>query len=338
LSANLAEAGVLPAFSAYRALGGGYALLWEQVQTGRTVHAYLLAGPKGVGKATFARTLAASLFCTDSPKPCGRCDACRRVFTGNEPDVIEVFSDGDKVISIERVRSTIAQISQHSFGGGPRVVLVEPVEKLTPSAQNCLLKSLEDPPSNVIFFLLAHEPSALLGTVASRCLNVKLSPWPDRTLTQTLQAMGYGAQRVEALLPRAGGVIGNALSMLTDEASQGELLALVEQALGAQTDADVVTLSTALKDDRGGAERALAALEQALHQVLLMNAGLLPASSTQSLRLREWAEKSDADTLSSLIRAVFETRKRRQSQVNWQAGIDHLLMMILEAKTRWQQS
>ncbi len=329
-------AGSLPAYSDYPALGRGYSMLWEQAHTGRMVHAYLLAGPKGVGKATFARVLAASLFCKRFPKPCGLCDDCRRVLSGNDPDVIEVLGEEGKVISIDRIRETVVTISQHSFGTGPRVVLIEPAEKLTPPAQNCLLKSLEDPPADVIFLLLSHEPSALLGTIASRCLNVKLSPWPDETLRTTLLALGYSPEHIDAVLPRAGGVVGAAISMLSDEGSQGELLTLVGQALNVATDRDVVALSTAMRDDRGGAEKALTALEQALHQALLLQTELLPASAALDPRVRAWGERSDTDTLSSLIQAVFETRKRRQSQVNWQAGIDRLLMKILEAKTRWQ--
>ena len=81
-------------------------------------------------------------------------------------------------------------------------MLIEPMEKLTTPAQNCLLKSLEEPPADVVFFLLSHEPSALLGTIASRCSLVKLAPWPDDVLRQTLLTLGYDAKLAEAVLPR----------------------------------------------------------------------------------------------------------------------------------------
>ena len=118
LSSGMKNAGLLPAFVDFSKLGMGYALVSEHVRTRRMVHAYLFAGPKSVGKATFARYLAASLFCESQPKPCGQCDACKRVFTGNDPDVNEVLSIDDKSISIDRIRDTIATISQHSFGAG----------------------------------------------------------------------------------------------------------------------------------------------------------------------------------------------------------------------------
>ena len=330
------NAGALPAFMDYWRLGGGYSLLWNRATP--SVHAYLLAGPKGVGKATFARMIAAKAFCGGLPKPCGQCDGCGRVLTQNEPDVIEIISRDDKAIPIERVREMIAQVSQHSFGESSRFVIIEPVEKMTPAAQNCLLKSLEEPQGDTVFYLLTHEPSAVLGTIASRCALVNLAPWSDEALLSALLAMGYDRDRAEAVLVRAAGNIGLAIEALTDESGEGELTALLNQALNAAQDMDVVALSTKLKDDRAGAEKALAALEQALHTALLVRTGILPAAHVGNPAIRSFAENADETVLTALLTAVFDTRKWRQSQVNWQASIDRLLMKIVEAKTRWQQS
>jgi len=338
LADDLIDAGNLPAFMDYPVLGGGYALLWNELRSGRMAHAYLLSGPRGVGKLTYARVLAATLLCEAENKPCGLCGECRNVFTHNQPDLIEVLSPDGKTISIDRIRETITAISQHSFGTGPRIVVIEPAEKLTPSAQNCLLKSLEDPPADVLFFLLAHESGAVLATIASRCLNVKLSPWPDDILLNVLIQTGHERSHAEAALSGAGGVIGEALRMLSDETSQGELMQLIEQALAVRRDADVVAISTRLKDDRDGAERALAALEQALHQALMLRTGIMNPQARLGTQVRVWGQNADTETLTKLIHTVFDTRRKRQSQVNWQASLDHLLMKLLEAKTAWQQS
>ena len=328
----------LPVYTAYNRLGAGYALLWRHMDETRRNHAYLLAGPRGVGKWTFARLLAAKLQCGGLPKPCGQCDACARVLGGNEPDVIEILGRDDKAIPIERIREAIAQISQHSFGSGPRVVIVEPVERLTLAAQNCLLKSLEEPQADVVFLLLTHEPSAVLGTIASRCAMVKLTPWPDDELKEALLAMGFDAACVQKVLPRAGGIIGEALEALGDDAGENETRSLAEAALAASTDAEVVALSTRLKDDRGGAEHILSAIEQSLHTALLAKAGILPLLALDSAATGEFAQKATELDLAGLLQAVFDTRRRRQSQVNWQASIDRLLTKIVEAKTKWRQS
>ena len=87
-----------------------------------------------------------------------------------------------------------------------------------------------------------------------------------------------------------------------------------------------------------GAERALTALEQALHQALMLRTGVMSPQARLSMQVRAWGQNTDAETLTELIRSVFDTRRKRQSQVNWQASLDHLLMKLLEAKTAWQQS
>ena len=138
--------------------------------------------------------------------------------------------------------------------------------------------------------------------------------------------------------PGVSGNIGQAIAALQNQSGESELQALIRQALAAASDADVVTLSTRLKDDRDGAELALSALEQSIHQALLIRTGVLPASAVDDPRIREWADRANADDLSELMQTIFDTRRWRQSQVNWQASIDRLLMKILEAKTRWQQS
>lgn len=326
-----------PAYAAYERLGAGYALLWQQAHAGLRGHAFLLAGPRGVGKATFARALAAIPFCQGVAKPCWHCDGCGRVLAGSEPDVVLIQSRDDKAIPIERIREAVAQVSRHSFGSGPRMLIVEPVEKLTPAAQNCLLKSLEEPQADVVFFLLTHEPSAVLGTIASRCAMVKLPPWPDGELQTALLALGIDAARVQAVLPRAGGNIGQALAALADEAGESEYGTLADQMLSAQSDAQAVALSTRLKDDRAAAERTLAALEQTLHAALLARAGLLPVS-TLPPTAAAYARKASEAQLAELLHAVADVRRLRQSQVNWQASIDRLLITIVEAKTKWQPS
>ena len=80
--------------------------------------------------------------------------------------------------------------------------------KMTPQAQNALLKSLEEPVAQVVFLLMTHELTATLGTIASRCVRVKLSPWPDEQLKAALLQAGYPMDRVEAVLPRSAGNIG----------------------------------------------------------------------------------------------------------------------------------
>lgn len=114
----------------------------ERFRQKQMVHAWLLTGARGLGKRSLAMALACTLFCSESGKPCFRCAECRNVLEGRNPDVLTLFADDDKPIRIDPVREVISAVSRHSFGAGYRVVMIEPVEKMTPAAQNALLKSL----------------------------------------------------------------------------------------------------------------------------------------------------------------------------------------------------
>ena len=324
----------------YEKLNAGIGVVKQQFSRQQPVHAYLLTGARGLGKRTLARVLASALFCTSENKPCGCCAACKRVMDGNEPDFLEVYSDDGSTISVDRVRDIIQKVSQHAFGTGYRVVLIEPVEKMTLQAQNCLLKSLEEPIANVVFLLMTHELTATLGTIASRCIRVKLTPWPDDVLGQTLIKLGHQPADVENVLSRCGGNIGTALDMLDESKLDSEAQQFAMDALAILNDASAVSLSTKLKEDKGGADAYLSAIEQAIHQALMVRTGQLSASflSHYPPHWQKAAVQAPVSQINALLSAVFETRRRKAGQVNWQSNIDHLMMRLLEEHTKWQQS
>ncbi|MBR6571319.1 MAG: DNA polymerase III subunit [Clostridia bacterium] len=311
----------------------------QQFSRQQPVHAYLLTGARGLGKRTFAKVLASALFCTSENKPCGCCEACRRLMDSNEPDLLEVYPEDKSTISVDRVREIIQKVSQHAFGTGYRVVLIEPVEKMTPQAQNCLLKSLEEPISNVVFLLMTHELTATLGTIASRCIRVKFTPWPDDLLQSTLLRLGHASQAIQNVLPRCGGNIGTALDMLAESNLDNEAQQFAMDALSTLNDASAVSLSTKLKEDKGGADAYLSAIEQAIYQALLVRTGQLNSSflSAYPSHWQKAASAAPVSEINALLSFVFETRRRKAGQVNWQSNIDHLMIRLLEEHTKWQQ-
>ena len=192
-------------------------VIWESIDLANCPNAILLHGQSGIGKFVFGLELAKSLLCESadrSSRPCNQCEACHWFNTGNHPDFIALVpethrkllphadyesdespkksksvrddSDGEasekkekKNISIEETRSAIESLSIGSHRGGNRVILIYPLEMLRSDSANTLLKSLEEPPENTIFILLADRLDRVLPTIRSRC-RLLAAPRPDR--------------------------------------------------------------------------------------------------------------------------------------------------------------
>jgi DNA polymerase-3 subunit delta' len=137
---------------------------------GKLPHAMILAGPDGVGKRTFSLLLAQALNCL-SPREqdsCGECRSCRKIRSGAHPDVRVVVPEGAN-IKIDQIRALNSEIAYQPFEGKSRVAVLDPADQLRPEAANCLLKTLEEPPSRTVIILVTPNPHALLTTIRSRC-------------------------------------------------------------------------------------------------------------------------------------------------------------------------
>jgi DNA polymerase-3 subunit delta' len=185
--------------------------LWQQL-AGRAqhAHAYLLHGPIGIGKRALAERLMASLLCQrlNGLQACGECKSCLLLTAGSHPDnyVLEP-EEADKAIKVDQVRDLVSFVVQTAQMGGRKVVLIEPVEAMNINAANALLKSLEEPSGNTVLLLVSHQPSRLLPTVKSRCVQ-QACPLPSEQaslawLTTALPDSSE-AERIELLSLAAG--------------------------------------------------------------------------------------------------------------------------------------
>ena len=141
-------------------------------------HAYIVSGPEGSGKRVLARLLAAAMLCTSSgEKPCGRCGPCLKVQKGLHPDVSAVTGPGEgKPIAVDQVRTLRADAYVRPNEAERKVYILEGADQMNASAQNALLKLLEEGPRFAVFLLLARNSGALLETVRSRCEEIPLLP------------------------------------------------------------------------------------------------------------------------------------------------------------------
>lgn len=191
----------------------GNAQVKRRLQTGRGLsHAYILAGPAGCGKRTLAAILASALVCSGPGEPpCGSCPDCRKTAAGIHPDVIRTGADG-KDVNVAQVRGLRSDAYIRPNEAARKVYVLENAQNMNGSAQNALLKLLEDGPPYAAFLLLTDNAGSLLTTVRSRCELLNLSPvspneaevwltgrFPDLPRDQVLDA----ARRCEGVLGRA---------------------------------------------------------------------------------------------------------------------------------------
>jgi len=243
---------------------------WQRLQQLRAhwPHALLLHGEAGIGKLRFAQHLAQGLLC-ETPaangEPCGACPACLWFSQGNHPDYRAVLpealaglaagngdaaeasadkADGDegkktrtpsKEIKIEQVRALLDFCGVGSHRGGMRVVVLYPAEALNVAAANALLKTLEEPPSGVVFLMVSARVDRLLPTIISRCRQWPMSVPPQNEASAWLASQGV--DNPAGLLAQAGGAPLAALALANDENHALRDFTLAQLAAGPNCDA-----------------------------------------------------------------------------------------------------
>ena len=158
-------------------------ILKHQIASGEVSHAYLFCGTRGTGKTTTARILAKGVNCLDEDpqgRPCGKCANCRAISEGTFMDVIEIDAASNN--GVENIRELRESVKYPPAVGRKKVYIIDEVHMLSTGAFNALLKTLEEPPENVMFILATTEPQKLPATILSRCLRLDFKRVPQKLL------------------------------------------------------------------------------------------------------------------------------------------------------------
>ncbi len=217
-------------------------LRMQAASTGaRLPHAVLVHGPAGVGKRRFAAALAATLLCTGRGErfaACGECADCMLFRAASHPDLhwLQPLED-KKSIGVDQVRETCEKLAMTSMRKGYRVAIVQPAPAMTTSAQNALLKTLEEPASRTLLMLVTSRPSRLLPTLRSRCQRLEIACPTEAVAREWLEQV-TGAAVAEGLLDLAGGAPLRALEIAPHfEALDGQMATLLEDLLAGRIEA-----------------------------------------------------------------------------------------------------
>lgn len=223
-------------------------MLQQAVAAQRPAHAYLISGPRAVGKSLLALRLAQCLNCELSGNtPCGTCRTCKRIANGNHPDVRHASlvtqaatlkseeATRQRDLRIDTIRNALTDIALRPFESRRRVFIIDDVERLSEGAANAMLKVLEEPPPHATIILVAHTAGDVMATIVSRCQAIKLRPVARDAIAHWLHTQGVAEDVATTYAAWSEGLPGLAHYYATNPDAVQQLHAQLDELLALST-------------------------------------------------------------------------------------------------------
>ena len=312
-------------------------ILMRAVENQRLAHAYLFSGEKGIGKRMTAFALAAAVNCEQRGPDggCGICPACRKAASLGHPDIHLIEADGAE-IKIDQIRQAQADLALKPFEGAKKVLIVDEAENMNEASANAFLKTLEEPPGEVLIMLVSSLPQRLPLTIRSRCQEIRFHPLSRQALSQVIaKQRGLHDEDARFIAALARGSMGRALVLdaMEEKAGREELVRFWSN-LPSLSDGEILSQAEAYGKDRERLERFFDVAVEWLRDVLVFRAtgdeNLLVHGQSRDL-LRAWSERFSVQRMLNDVDILTQYRGLLQRRVSAQLVAENLFLKLARA-------
>lgn len=299
-------------------------------ENGLLGHAYALTGPAGIGKKTLARVLAGMLLCYDAPEkaPCGHCNACKTFEAGTNPNLLIIAPKTQKIL-IEQIRVLIEDISVKP-PVGRKVYIIEDADRMTPQAQNCLLKTLEEPPSYAVILLTVSHIDSLLLTIRSRVAQLSLHRYSDLEIRKILAARSISGNQADSAIAFSEGIPGKAISLSENQEFHNLRELVIKSVLSRSlANTDDLELNNMLSKDKDALAVCLGIMESVYRDAALVGSGITDGLINGDKRdnIIEYARKRPMQEIMDNLARIEEIRSNIRSYMNYQLAVDMITLI-----------
>lgn len=274
------------------------------LQNNKVSHSYMFIGDKGIGKYQFAKEFAKGILCLNEEKPCGSCKSCIEFNNNNNPDYKYIGLEDESSIKIEAIRKIQEKVQELPIVSSKKVYIIDDSEYMTKEAQNCLLKTIEEPPEFVTVILITSNENKILNTIKSRCLKIYFSNINNNELKQFLMDKYKINNISENMLRAYNGSIGKALKIHENE----ELYKQIEAVFNNIENYNIITAIKNLE--------VLYKAKENINELLDYINVLLIYKAKDNVKYVDY------------IKEVENTKRKLNSNCNYDMSIDSLLFKI----------
>ena len=312
--------------------------LQNALTTGKVSHAYIINGEKSSGKEFIAKIFAMTLQCEQGgAEPCNECRSCKQTLSKNQPDIIYVSHEKPNSIGVDDIRAQVNNdVAIKPYSSKYKVYIINEAEKMTPQAQNAILKTLEEPPAYAVIILLVSNINTLLPTILSRCVVLNMKPVRDalvkKYLMEELQVPDYKA---EVCVAFARGNVGKAKMLAASEEFENvkaEALSLLKYIKDMEIQ-EIVAAIKKINEYKLEVNDYLDIMAIWYTDVLLFKATndvnhIVFREEIQALR--KVAARSSYEGIENVIKALDTAKKRLDANVNFDLAMELLLLEVQE--------